>query len=414
MKVVGFITEYNPFHYGHKFHLEESKKITKSTHSIAIMSSSFVQRGEPSLIDKWTKAKIAVENGVDLIIELPFIYSIQSAELFAYGGVNILNSLGIVDFLGFGSELGEMEPLEKIASVLNKEPDFYKENLKKYITQGQSFSEARSLALKDYFKHDNDSKSYGDILKQSNNILGIEYIKALQKLNSSIKPIAIKRQGNDYKDETITTPIASATGIRKKIQNDGLESIKEYIPFETYIELKDFYNKYKSFNYLENYNEIFQYLLRISTKEELMQIMDMENGLENRILDKGQRSNDINEIINNVQTRRYPKTRIQRIFIQLLNRLYGDTIKDIYSKSPSYVRVLGSNNKGLELLNRIKETSHIPIITKFADSKYIEDESIKKMLRFEENSTNLFFLGLHLEKPLVNMDYLTSPYIKVK
>lgn len=414
MKVVSFITEYNPFHFGHKYHLEESKKITDSTHSIAIMSSSFVQRGEPSLVDKWSKAKMAIENGVDLVIELPFIYSIQSAELFAYGGINILNSLGIVDYLAFGSELGHVEPLRKIATILNKEPIEFKESLKKYLNDGFSFSESRSLALEKFLENDDYIYPYREILKKSNNILGIEYIKSLERLNSNIKPIAIKRQGNDYNDEIISTPIASATSIRKSIQNEGLESIIEYIPHESYIELEKFLSEYKTFNHLENYNDIFQYLLRTSTRDELMRIMDMENGLENRILDKGQRKNDINEIINSIQTRRYPKTRIQRIFIHLLNRLYKDTIKEIYSKSPSYIRILGSNNKGLELLNKIKETSKIPVVTKYADSKYLDDNCIRKMLRIEENATNLFYFGLHPEKPLVNMDYLISPYIKVK
>ncbi|MBC8588601.1 nucleotidyltransferase [Paratissierella segnis] len=412
MKVVGFITEYNPFHFGHKFHLEEAKKLTNSTHSIAAMSSSFVQRGEPSLVDKWTKAKIAIENGVDLVIELPFIYSVQSAELFAYGGVNILNSLGIVDYLAFGSETGQIEPLKKIVTVLNKEPIIYKEIFKKYLNLGLSFSEARSLSLSSYFT--DNQYNYSELLKQSNNILAIEYMKALERLNSSIQPIAIKRQGNDYKDENITTTIASATAIRKRIQEDGLESIKDYVPNETFLELEGFYNRYNHFNYLENYNEIFQYILRTSTKENMLEIMDMENGLENRVLDKGSLSSDINIIIDSIQTRRYPKTRIQRIFIHLLNDLYGYTIKEIYKKSPSYVRILGSNEKGLELINRIKESSNVPIITKFADSKYIEDIYVKKMLKAEEKATNLFFLGLSPKKPLVNMDFLISPYIKTK
>lgn len=412
MKVVGFITEYNPFHFGHKVHLEEAKKITNSTHSIAVMSSSFVQRGEPSLIDKWTKAKIAIENGVDLIIELPFIYSAQSAELFAYGGVNILNSLCIVDFLAFGSEIGKIEPLDKVASVLNKEPIIYKKNLKKYLNLGLSFSEARSLSLSSYFT--DNHYNYTEILKQSNNILAIEYMKALKRLNSCIKPITIKRQGNDYKDENITTTIASATGIRKSILENGLESIKDYVPKETFLELEEFYNKYNHFNYLDNYNEIFQYILRTSTKENLLKIMDMEKGLENRILDKGSLSSDINIVIDNIQTRRYPKTRIQRIFIHLLNELFGYTIREIYEESPSYVRILGSNKKGLELLNKIKESSNVPIITKFADTKYIKDDYIKKTLKLEEKATDLFFLGLSPKKPLINMDFLTSPYIKLK
>ena len=151
MKVIGLITEYNPFHLGHKYHLTMSKKLTNSDYSVAIMSGSFVQRGEPSLIDKWTKAKMAIDNGVDLVIELPFIFSTQSAELFAYGGIALLHSLNIIDYVAFGSELGSLSYLEEIAQILVDEPPSYKERLKKYLKEGNSFSVSRSIALEDYF-----------------------------------------------------------------------------------------------------------------------------------------------------------------------------------------------------------------------------------------------------------------------
>ena len=181
MRVVGFITEYNPFHLGHKYHLDKSKEITNSTHSIAIMSGSFVQRGEPSLIDKWTKAKMAIDNGVDLVIELPFIYSVQSAELFAFGGVSILDSLKTVDYIAFGSENSDIEPLNRAAEIFNKEPMEFKVLLKKSLDRGLSYSAARSFALEKFIETTDSHNifSYSKILKQSNNILGIEYLKAL-------------------------------------------------------------------------------------------------------------------------------------------------------------------------------------------------------------------------------------------
>ena len=196
MNILGLITEYNPFHYGHKYHLEESLSKTNSDYSVAVMSGSFVQRGEPSFIDKWTKAKMAVENGVDLVIELPFIYSSQSAELFALGAVKLLNSLNIVDFLSFGSEIGDLEPLNIISKVLLEEPTEFKTNLSYNLSLGYSFPVSRSLALEMFLKDDPLSNKYNfkTILKQSNNILGIEYIKALSKTNSNIKPITIKRK----------------------------------------------------------------------------------------------------------------------------------------------------------------------------------------------------------------------------
>lgn len=412
MKVVGFITEYNPFHYGHKLHMESSLKATDATHSIAVMSGSFVQRGEPSLIDKWSKAKMAIDNGVDLVIELPFIYSIQSAELFAYGGISILNCLNIVNYLAFGSEIGEVKPLENIALTLNEEPGYYKESLKKHLNSGLSYSASRSLALQEYY-HEinfNDGYNYTEIIKKSNNILGIEYIKALKKLNSNIIPISISRKGNDYKDIKITTEYASATGIRNKLQQEGINAIESLIPLESYKIIEEFYSEYKMFNYIDNYNQIFQYLFRVTSPEELLNIMDMENGLENRILDKGVSSSDINSIIESIVTKRYPATRIKRILIHLLNKLDINTIKEIYKNSPPYIRVLGSNNKGLEILSKIKESSEIPIITKFADYKLLNNELINEMLALEIKATDLFFLGLNSNK--INTDYLISPYIK--
>lgn len=413
MKVVGFVTEYNPFHYGHKFHLENSIALTGATHSVSIMSSSFVQRGEPALMDKWSRAKMAVDNGVDLVIELPFIYSVQSAELFAYGAVNILNSLNTVDCLAFGSELGEIEPLNIIADILNEEPKKYKESLKNYLDKGLSFSASRSLAIEEYSANiEIGFLAFGDILKQSNNILGIEYIKALKKLNSTITPYAINRQGNKYNDRIITTEFASATGIRNKLQTEGVQSVKSLMPHESYKILDEFYKEYNDFNYLENYNNFFSYIFRSWSKAEMSGIMDMEDGLENRIIDKSSLSFDINSIVDNISTKRYPKTRIKRILIHMLSNLYKDTIESAYAAPPSYIRILASNKKGLEILNKIKLQSVISIITKFADYKYLNNENINLMLDYEKKATDLFYLGLNSNKPIVNMDYLKSPYIR--
>lgn len=225
MKVVGLITEYNPFHLGHKHHLDMSKNITKADYSIAIVSGSFVQRGEPSLVDKWTKAKIAIDNGVNLVLELPFIFSTQSAELFAYGSIALLNKLNIVDYVVFGSESNNLNFLNKIASILIEEPLCYKNSLKHYIDLGNSFPVSRSNALEDYFLKykikDKDSQSINNTLKMSNNILAIEYLKALKNLNSKIKPITIQRIGSNYKDSLLNQDIASATSIRQTILNNG-------------------------------------------------------------------------------------------------------------------------------------------------------------------------------------------------
>ena len=414
MKIVGFITEYNPFHLGHKYHLERAKELSKASHSIAVMSGSFVQRGEPSLVDKWTKAKMAIDNGVDLVIELPFIYSVQSAELFAHGGVSILDSLNVVDHIAFGSESNDLTPLEKIATILIDEPLEYKLKLRELLNKGYSYSKSRSYAIDSYIKSNNigDTTPYTEILKQSNNILAIEYLKSLLKLDSQIKPVLINRQGHNYNDIQITNPIASATGIRNKLSQNPIDSIINNMPKESYNHLLNFFNLFGEFNYLTSYNMIFQYLFRTLAELDLKNTMDMENGLENRIINKGMEFIDINQLINSVSTKRYPSTRIKRILIHLLSQLNINDIKRAYETPINYIRILASNEKGLEILKHIKQSSDLAVITKFADYKLLKNKHIDFMLGFEQKATDLYYLGLKTKVPFVNMDYLTSPYIK--
>lgn len=414
MTILGLISEYNPFHYGHKYHLEQSKNKTNSDFSIAIMSGSFLQRGEPSFMDKWTKAKMAVDNGVDLVLELPFIFSSQSAEYFAYGGVKLLDSLNIVDYLSFGSEIGDINPLSQIANILSDEPDSYKEILKFYLSKGLSYSVSRSNALEKYINTISPTSQYNykEILKKSNNILGVEYLKALTKINSKIIPITIERSGSNYNDLSLDKGFASATAIRSMIKSKGINSISNLIPIETYNCLVEYLNNYDDFNYLENYNQILLYLLRTTKKDELMNLIDIENGLENRIVEQGYKYHNINEIIDNIVTKRYPRTRIQRLFVHLINKLYKDKFLELSKDYPSYIRVLGANKNGLVLLNDIKQNSTLPIITKFADYKHFNDKVLEEMLEFDKKSTDLFFIGLNPPKTCSNMDYYISPYIK--
>lgn len=412
MKVVGFITEYNPFHYGHKYHLEESMRLSKATHSIAVMSGSFVQRGEPSIVDKWTKAKIAIENGVDLVIELPFLYSTQSAELFALGGIKILDSLNIVDYIAFGSEAGDLEPLNNIVEVLLNEPYEFKKTLKENLSLGLSFASARSIAVKDYLIHSSSKYNYESILKQSNNILAIEYLKALKNLSSSIRPLIISRQGSDYNDEKVSKSYSSATALRKVMLENGVHGIKGFLPDETYNYLEDFFLSHQNFNHLDNYYTIIKYLLLTMDNNHIQEIIDVEKGLDNRIVNKSLSSRNIEELINNISSKRYPKTRIQRILIHLLNNLKKEDIKNLYSKEVPYIRFLGANNKGLELLRKIKSKSDVPIITKFSHHEKLRSDTISQFANFENKATDLYYFGLDSRNTLSNKDYTTSPYIK--
>lgn len=416
MKTLGIIAEYNPFHYGHKHHLEQSMSKTNSDYSIAIMSGSFLQRGEPSFIDKWTKAKMAIDNGFNLVIELPFIYSVQSAEYFAHGGVKLLDCLNMVDYLSFGSESGKLDELSDIANILVEEAPFYIDALKYNLNKGLSFSVARSNAIEAYVdkKYPNHIKNYSNILKQSNNILAIEYLKALSRLNSSIKPITIKRIGSNYKDTSISNSFSSASAIRNLINVSGIESAKNLVPKSTYLALEEYLDKYKKFNSIYNYQEILLYLLRTSPPNKIKELLNIEEGLENRIIEKSFAFNNIANIIDEISSKRYPKTRIQRILVHLLHGLYKDDFIDAANRYPSYIRVLGMDFNGFKILNKIKTSSTIPIITKFANYKYLQDENVNKVINYDKISSDIFFMGLKTDQVLTNQDYIKSPYIKKK
>ena len=226
-KVLGIIAEYNPFHNGHLYHINESKKAVNADYTIAIMSGNFVQRGDTSLVDKWSKAEMALKNGIDLVIELPLLYSISSAENFAEGSIKILNSLNLVDYLSFGSELCDVNILNEFANFLYYEPKEFVSILNHELSKGFSFPKARENALLMYL---NDIRKYANILSSPNNILAIEYLKALKKYKSSIVPVSIYRKKVDYNSTEIVDNFASATAIRKIAMTNDVWSLRQVMP----------------------------------------------------------------------------------------------------------------------------------------------------------------------------------------
>ena len=226
-KVLGIIAEYNPFHNGHLYHLEQAKKLTGSSYTVAIMSGNFTQRGSTAIIDKWSRAEIALNCGIDLVLELPTLYATSSAENFADGAVKILNSLKVVDYLAFGAETSDMDILSPIADVLYKEPKAYKLLLSSELKKGISFPKARENALMLYL---GNIRKYLNILNNPNNILGLEYMKALKKNNSIIEPVAITRFEAGYNDVSYSGNIASATAIRNIIKNGHFKALIRIVP----------------------------------------------------------------------------------------------------------------------------------------------------------------------------------------
>lgn len=419
MRIVGLVTEYNPFHNGHLYHLEKSKEITKSEYSVAVMSGNFLQRGELALIDKWSRAQMAVDNGVDLVIELPTIYSCQSAEYFAYGAISILNNLGVINSVSFGSESGNLEIIDAIAGILNEEPEKFVLYLKSYLNTGIPFPDARTKALTEYMDNELSFKRYTnqeikEVLSNPNNILGIEYLKAIKKLKSSLEPFTIKRIGAHYNAQEISGKISSATAIRNEIfTSESTTGVKGALSTSSFEVLENFLGKYRSFNSLKNFNDILLYILRTSNPDSLKEILDIEEGLENRIIKCSYAHNSILEILDCVKTKRYTYTRLQRILMHLLLGMSGRTFLDLHKKGPQYIRVLGFNKNGIHILNKAKKISKLPIITKFSSYRKINNEHLHKMIEVDKKATDIYFLGLDkFNGNKANLDFLKSPYVK--
>lgn len=400
MNITGIITEYNPFHNGHKFHLEESKKQTKSDGTICIMSGNFVQRGGPAIIDKWKRTEMALSNGVDLIIELPTFYAVSSAEFFAKGAVSILNSLNIVKNLFFGSEIGDAKALSEIAKVLVSEDERFQNILKENLSLGLTFAKAREKSLIEYL----NSSEINNIITSSNNILGIEYIKAILKLNSSINPVALKREGSNYNDKSLSQTFSSATSIREVLKNtSNIEDLKNIIPLESY----EVFSKLQEQDYRFTFEEeMFKYIkYKIQTNcVNFNNLYEVTEGLDNKIIKEISSSNSLHEFILKIKSKRYTYSKISRILTHIYLGLDNDDFKDIANENNLYVRVLGFNKTGREILSLIKANSSIPLITK------VPRFTNNPLLKFDLQATACYSLLNDKVNPF--NDYLQSPIIK--
>ncbi|PAB58884.1 nucleotidyltransferase [Anaeromicrobium sediminis] len=408
MNVVGIVAEYNPFHNGHKYHLIESLKNTKGTHSIVVMSGNFLQRGEPAILDKWTRAKMAIDEGVDLVIELPFVYACNSAEFFAFGAVSLLNSMNIVDSISFGSELGNVDDLTRISKVLNEEPDEYTHYLKEFLKEGISYPAARERALFKYFNED----SLSNIIGSPNNILGIEYIKSLLKLGSSITPSTVKRYKAGYHSKELYGNICSATAIRKLLlENPCDETLKGVMPSESYKVLQKSLIEYYKPVFYNDFSQMIIQTLRKSSPEYLRNIVDVGEGLENRLKSSATKAIHIDSLLDNVKTKRYALTRIQRILIHSLMGYTKDTLDCFRNTGPLYARVLGFSPKGTELLKAMKEKSLVPILTNI--NKQSIDSKALSMLSLDILATDLYTLSIaNPNLRYGGYDYYNRPYMK--
>ncbi|SFC72863.1 nucleotidyltransferase [Clostridium uliginosum] len=396
--ITGIITEYNPFHKGHEYHLNKCKLDTQSDGIVCVMSGNFMQRGVPAFIDKWKRTEMALRNGIDLIIELPLVYSLSSAEHFAFGGISLLNSLNIIDNIYFGSEEGNVKILEDISNVLAFEPEKYKFLLKNYLSLGLPFHSSRANALSEYLKCDDILK----IISNSNNILGIEYIKALKSLHSSIIPITLKREGSKYNDKCLSSTFSSATSIRNHLKKGDIRDLKEDLPKESYDILNDLSSSHYSFVFEEDMFKYIKYKLLMNGNS-LSNLPDISEGLDNKILKEVINSNSLNELILKSKSKRYTYTRINRILTQSFLNLEEYDLLKLSKKSTPYCRVLGFNSNGKKILKRIKKSSSIDIITK------LPKKNINDHMKIDILGTKAYSILNNKINPM--QDYLTSPII---
>lgn len=380
MKAVGLVTEYNPFHNGHLYHLNKAMELTGADISVAVMSGDFVQRGEPAVLDKYTRTSMALNSGVNLVAELPVNYAVSSAESFAAGALKVLDYIK-ADSIAFGSESGDIERLSKLAHILcDNEDTLYKE-ISKYTANGISYAAARQKVVEKL-----TDKDTAAMLTSSNNILAVEYLKAIIKNNYAIKPYTVQRQGDSYNDTDIRSEYASATALRENLKADN---ISEYIPVKAGLILSSNTN----YIYPDDITEaLFTRLLDILFAsnydknvfiENVMQYPDVSKEIAGRLyksamdmitrtVPQGAESKDngvfsFGSLCEHIKTKEVPLSRIKRALVRIMLGLDKKHMEK-YSNAP-YIRVLGFDKKGQEYLSYIRKTVEVPLITKTADYK---------------------------------------------
>lgn len=380
---IGIICEYSPFHNGHLYHINKIKDMYPNCNIILVMSSLFLQRGEVSILDKWNKTDISLESGVDIVIELPFVFSSQSADIFAHGAIEILNNMN-VDKIVFGSEINDIEILKRVASIQLNNKDF-DNKVKNYLSNGLNYPTALAKSIKEEIGYD---------VCNPNDLLGISYIKEIMKQKSKIEPISIKRT-NDFHNKKLCKDITSAGSIREALKRH--KNIKKYVPNITYNYLK------KEVHFTDDYFFLIKYKI-ISNINNLSIYQTVDEGIEGRIKKYIYESNSLEELIDNIKTKRYTYNKINRMLIHILCNFTKEEANK--NKNNEYIRLLGFNKKGQSYLNKIKKTCKLPIITGYSniDSEILNIEyrisSIYYLTSKEKNKTNLIY-GEYKHSPII-------------
>ena len=388
MKVNGIIAEYNPFHNGHKYQLEQSLRHTDADYTVVVMSGNFVQRGAPALLDKHTRAKMALLEGADLVLELPSIYATSSAEFFATGAVSLLTGLGAVSHLCFGSECGDIDLLKQVAAILVEEPEEYVSTLKRFLRQGMTYPTARTWAL---MQHYPNLTAHKEIFSSPNNILGMEYIKAILRQKSPLIPVTIKRSGSDYHDRFPGGAYCSALAIRQALYSETDPAfLKEQMPPEASALLCDWLATHSVVR-SNDFSSALYYKLLSEKEYGYERYLDVSSDLSDRIRKQLKEFKDFDSFCDLLKTKEMTYTRISRCLLHiLLNITKEDMACCTELGYTPYARVLGFRKSASPLLGAIKEQSRIPLVTKLADAEKLLDEDTFIMLKQDILTSQLY------------------------
>lgn len=394
MNVLGIIAEYNPFHLGHAYQIKTLKKKTNADYVIIAMSGNFVQRGAPALIDKYTRAQMALCGGADLVLELPVLYASASAPYFARGGVFLLQNTGVVTHLGFGTEHDNLELLQRISDILLQNPPAFRTRLQQELKNGLSFPAARAKALEAVFQASKSSNlsQIREVLASPNNILALEYLNALSLFNASMIPCPLLRRGQGYHDTAVSEGFCSASAIRKHLQNNKPAITHTFMPESALKLLMDYPH---AFLFEDDFSQLLHYKLLTESAETLAEYADSSPELANRMLHNRYAFASWSQFCELLKTKNTTYTRISRLLLHLILNIKSSDYQIFEKKAPdSYLRVLGFRKSAAPLLSSIKKSADIPLITSAADARHLLSPDALSLLQMDITASDIYHLML--------------------
>lgn len=393
MKVVGVVAEYNPFHNGHFYQLNQIRKGLNPDGIICVMSGNFIQRGEPSVFDKWARTEMALRGGADVVLELPVCFCTSTAEIFAESAVRLMQLSGVVTDISFGIEESYKNELLLLAKTLAHEPTAFKKHIKKYLKEGLSFASAREKALLEILSGKNlQLDAVKSLLNKPNCILALEYLKAIYRTDAKIGIYPIIRKGASYNDQNLYGNFSSATSIRNYIIENGthnLEVLAANVPDFCMEIIQREIALGRGPVSLRDFEQIILFALRQMSSEDLKAVFDVVEGLENRIVKCARQSSCLDELITGIKSKRYTETKIRRVLIHSMLKIDRQLVM---KRSPLYIRVLGFTRKGASLLKKIQQQTNLPVITRASHYTQLQGDA-RRMLEADLRATDIHCLA---------------------